>query len=348
MKARSSSLSGLAALTALLAVGVCAETSAQSVTTVPVGAVTYTIPAYTTRGITIPLTLDSNGVGQLKGKISSVGSNTITNSSAAWQAGALSAAATPYYVRINSGAAQGRIFMVSTSVANDSTTLTVGNDGTDLTGLGIVAGDSYEILPADTLLSLFGSNIVAGGDSYTAADNILVWSGSTFLTFYYNTTRSRWERDTDPNTSRDNFVLRPDRGFFIKRNTATDLTFTFKGTVSPVKFAPVHSKLGTTFLSYGYPVSATLATLGLQNQSGWRTWADQSTALANADLVQVWSGSTWLNFYYDSTYSRWQRAADATNTDRSNYTINACVPVVVKRVSSDSNVVLNFPMPYSI
>jgi hypothetical protein len=348
MNATSSLRLPLCALTAVLSFGLGSHAFAQSVSTTPVGAVTYTIPAYSTRGITVPLTLDAVGQGQLKGKITSVGSNTITNSSAGWQAGALVSAATPYFIRLNSGLAAGRVFMVSTSVANDATTLTVGNDGTDLTTLGIVAGDLYEILPADTLGTLFGANTIAGGDSAAVADNILVWSGSTFLTFYYNTTRGRWERDSDPNTSRDSYVLRPDRGFFVKRNAGTSLTFTFAGAVSPVKFSPVHSKLGTTFLSYGFPVTCTLSSLNLQAQSGWRAWADQSTALANADLVQIWSGSTWLNFYYDSTYSRWQRAADATNTDRNGYSISACVPVVLKRVSSDPNVVLNFSLPYTL
>jgi hypothetical protein len=335
-------------LLALVVSGLGLKAAAETVSTVPGGAVAYTIPAYSTRGLTVPLAIDAVGVGQLRGGISSVGSNTIINLNAGWQAGSFSAAATPYYIRINSGIAAGRIFMVSTTVANTETVLTVGNDGTDLSALGIIAGDLYELIPADTLESLFGSHTLGSGASAVEADNVLVWSGSTYLTFYYNSVRSRWERDSDANTSRDNFVLRPDRGFFIKRNAGTALTFIFTGRVSSVNFAPVHSKLGTTFLSYGYPVGTTLAALMLQNQSGWRAWSDQSTALANADLVQIWSGSTWLSFYYDSINGRWQRAADSLNTNRDSYAVGACVPIVLKRVSSDPNVVVNFPMPYSL
>lgn len=41
-----------------------------------------------------------------------------------------------------------------------------------------------------------------------------VWGGGSWIVFYYNTTRLRWEASTDVVTSpsRDNFVLRPDRG----------------------------------------------------------------------------------------------------------------------------------------
>ena len=138
---------------------------AQNATTTPVGAMTITVAAAPTVSspkvstLTIPLfnPVPSNFQGQSVGLITGITDNTITNTSAGWSAGALSQAASPYLVRITTGNATGRIFVVSTSAQNTSTTVTVGDEGTPLTSSGLQVGDSYSIHPADTLLSFFGN-----------------------------------------------------------------------------------------------------------------------------------------------------------------------------------------------
>jgi uncharacterized protein (TIGR02597 family) len=354
MNATSSLRLPLCALTAVLSFGLGSHAFAQSVSTTPVGAVTFTIPANSTRAISMPLQESVDSSAGSVGRITGVTSATISNASAAWTAGAYSSTSVPYYVRITSGVAQGRIFLVSTSTANTSTTLTVNNDGSDLTGLGILvgsSGDTYEIVPCETLSSLFGNSILQGGVDANTADNVLVWNGGSYLTFYYNATRSRWERNVDTAVSptRDNFVLRPDRGIMIQRNAGTDLVFSITGRVPSTTSRIVLARPGTTFIAHGFPVDISLGDLALQLTPGWVGSNDRGTAASTADLVQVWNNGSWLTFYYDTGTSQWQRAGDSANTNRNGYSVTTGRPIMITRTTADSNAaVASFVIPYSL
>lgn len=291
----------------------------------------------------------------MMGRIEAVGVNSITDSTAAWQAGGLSSAAVPYYLRIKTGAAAGRILMVSTT-ANTSSQVFLTNDGTDLTQAGIVTGangDVYELVLADTLATLFGNSILQGGPDATTADNVQVWGGAAWLVFYYNTTRSRWERNTDTAVSptRDNFVLRPDRGIMIVRQAPTDLNMRVYGRVPDV--APKHfeTRPGVTFISNGLPVNTTLGTLALQTRAdGWQAGTAPATAVNDADLIQVWGGAAWIIFYYDSGFGHWQRNID-NGTNRDTFSIPAGRPIMIRRLAAGAtpyDSVVSLPLPYTI
>lgn len=317
----------------------------------PVGGMTIVVPSGQTRSVSLPLIHQSVAVGATLGRISSVGSNYIEDSAAGWVAGELSSATNPYYLRIRTGAAAGRIFMVTTA-ANTSTRVNLTNDGTDLTTLGIVtgaSGDIYELVMADTLSDLFGG-VLQGGGNAESADNVQVWTGASWLTFYYNTTRNRWERDVDTagSPSRDNFVLRPDRGIFIQRRTSTELKLRIAGWVPVVAPRHINTRPGVTFMSTGVPADLTLGQLAMQtNSSGWRGGASYLSALSDADLIQVWSGASWLSFYYDTGNARWQRAEEAAQANRDGFVVPAGRPVMIRRLDAGVNTVA-LPMPYSI
>jgi hypothetical protein len=51
------------------------------------------------------------------------------------------------------------------------------------------------------------------------ADLLLVWSGATWFSFYYNTTNSRWQLVGDP-ANRDGYVLKAGTPVFVQRRTA--------------------------------------------------------------------------------------------------------------------------------
>jgi uncharacterized protein (TIGR02597 family) len=338
-----------AALLALLL-----ATAAQAVDTAyspPVGGMTIVIPAGQTRSVALPVLHESTASGAILGRITGVGSNYLEDSTANWVAGELSSAANPYYLRIKTGAAAGRVLMVSTS-ANTATRVNLNNDGIDLTTAGIVTGangDIYELIMADTLSDLFGGRL-QGGVNAASADNVQTWSGAAWLTFYYNTTRNRWERDVDTGASptRDNFVLRPDRGVMVQRRAVTELRMYVMGRVPEVAPRFINTRPGVTFLSAGVPVDLTLGSLSLQTQApGWRAGTNYSTALADADLVQVWSGAAWLIFYYDSTNGRWQRAAESAQTNRNTFAVPAGRPVMIRRLDPGSTLV-SLPFPYTI
>jgi hypothetical protein len=323
----------------------------------PVGGMTYTVPAGQTRSMALPLVHESTAAGAVLGRISGIGSNYLEDSGANWVAEELSSTANPYYLRIKTGAAAGRVMMVSTT-ANTASRVYLNNDGTDLTLAGISTGangDVYELVLADTLLDLFGTSTLQGGADATVADNVQVWGGAAWLIFYYNTTRNRWERNTDTGASpsRDNFVLRPDRGILIARRAATDLTLRINGRVPTTAPRHFHARPGVSFLSNGLPVDITLGALGLQTRAaGWQAGAVPATAVNDADLIQVWGGAAWLIFYYDSVNARWQRNTDTgASPTRDTFNIPAGRPIMIRRLSAGASAqdgVITLPMPYAI
>ncbi len=316
---------------------------AQGVTTTPVGYINYTIAAGTQQSPKITsvffgLTGQPANTGVTSGRVSTVGASTFSCQGAGWTAGGLSAVATPYFLRITSGAAAGTTWQISTTTANTTDTVTVLSNGVDLTSLGITAssstGDTFELLPAATLASLFGTNLpvqgsgqasgkLAGGTSSTVADTISVWNGAIWLTFYYDTGLGWWKRDVDGTeaaNSRNNFVIRPDACVLIAR----------KGdavTLRNIGRAPA-SALKARYLSGGsagvglFPITNTLGTLNLQSLSGWVGIANTSGQnVGSADQVSVWDGTAWASFYYDTTAAspRWRRVG--TGADSTSYTI---------------------------
>lgn len=319
----------------------------------PVGGITLTVPVGQTRSFALPVLHGAVGAGKMLGRIEAVGSNFIDDSTAGWTSGVFSTTATPYYVRIKTGTSAGRVLLVS---ANTTTRITVNNDGTDLTQCGIAtgaSGDVYEIVLADTLFNLFGSTALQGGADATSADTVQTWTGASWLVFYYNTTRSRWERNTDTavSPSRDTFLLRPDRAIMITRRGLTDLTLRFTGRVPDVAARYFNTRPGVTFLSTGLPVDTTLGTLALQTRApGWQAGTAPATASSDSDLVQVWTGASWTIFYYDSGFGHWQRNID-NGTNRDTFVIPAGRPVMIRRLSAGAtaaDAVISFPMTYTI
>ncbi len=317
----------------------------------PVGGMTISVPVNQTRSIALPLQHYPAGGGAVIGKLSGVGVNYIEVAGANWPAASYSNASNPYYLRINSGVASGRVFMLGTT-ANTASRIYVVTDGVDLVASGVAVNDAYELVLADTLSSIFGGS-VQGGSDYLSADNVQVWSGADWLVFYYNTPRSRWELRTDTATSptRSNYALRPDRGVMISRRGGAELKMFISGRVptQPAKY--FHTYSGVTFLSNSLPVGITLGALAMQTRaSGWIAGSSGASARNNADLIQVWSGADWLVFYYNSIRNRWELNTDtASSPSRDVYTIAAGRPIMIRRLGSTSiatEKLISLPMPY--
>ncbi len=321
----------------------------------PVAGMTISVPAASTRSISLPLLHASVGDGAMIGTITGVGANYIDASGANWTAGSLSTASNPYYVRILSGSAKGRVLLIVSSPANTATRVTLNNDSISLADAGgPVAGDTYEIVLADTLSSLFGSTMQGGADASTA-DNILLWTGGAWQTFYRNTTRNRWELKGVTFLDAGNTVLRTDRGMMVTRRAASAFTLFVTGRVRQEPFRLALGRPGSTFLSTGVLESSTgvpetslivtLSGLALQNSPGWV----KGTTATNADTIQLWSGGSWQTFYYHTTNARWQLQGvgflDAGGTAVANR------PAMIRRLNAGSNSSENmvvFPLPYSI
>jgi hypothetical protein len=327
---------------ALLAVLPAAN--AQNATTTPVGFMTFTVASGATRGFCIPLqdALPADFVGASNGRISSLTANSFTVSSAGWNAGALSTAASPFFIRITSGLAEGRLFDISTATPNTSTTLTVNTQGSDLTTLGIQTGangDTFQILPADTLNTLFG-NTTFGGASANAADTVSRWSGSAWQTFYYNSTNNRWQLSTSSNSA-NNVILRPDAGYLFTRRGPTTIELTTVGTVPTTDAQIQVNNSGSTFIANGFPSDISINVF--RNLPGWVSTNSASTS----DRVSRFNGAGWQSFYFNSTNNQWQLSTSSSNA--SAVMISAGTPVMVNRVgSATGSQFLDQSIPYNL
>ncbi len=314
---------------------------AQEVKSRPVGFLTQTIPAGQTASFSIPFDPDVSSQRDSIRQVSAVGVSHLDSEGATWAAGAFSSASSPYAVRFTTGAGAGRIFLVS-STANTASRLYLETDGLELTSLGIAAGAGFEVLPADTLATFFGSNapgdglVVQGGADARSADLVQLWAGSDWKRYYFNTLWNRWALDSDAEVDpgRNHALLRPDRGIMITRRGDTPLVVAVVGRVLAVPHRAV--QLGTegarSLMATMQPGDVTLGGLGLQRSdrtAGWRSSSDP----AKADILSVWSGATWLNFFHNDAAGYWQRVGDASQ-NRDGFLIRAGVPVFVQRQSA--------------
>ena len=340
---RASVFPGIAALALM------ASASAQTAYTVPEGYVTVSIPAgsvgapsVTTFSLSLRENAPSNFVGQASGKITGVTSNTITNSSAAWSAGALSQAATPYFIRIMSGAAKGRTLQITTT-ANTSTTITVNNQGTDLTTLGITTGtDTYEIFPGDTLNTFFGTSTL-GSTAAASADVVRIHSGTVWNEYYFNTTANQWRLGSVP-VNQNNVVLRPDSGITFYRRGTSALQYVVLGRVPSTDLRVVVNNSGITYVGGVFPVNQTLSTANFNSLSGW---VNNTGSVTTADKVTIWSGSVFNSYNFNQAANQWRNGSVPVN--QNNVVITAGTPVIIERpnVASGTTTLVK-PIPYDV
>jgi uncharacterized protein (TIGR02597 family) len=326
---------------------------AQTVSTVPVGFMTLNVAAGTGTSsklsvLSFPLRSDAEGAGRITG----VTADSITDASATWTAGAFSQAATPYCIRITSGVAVGRSFLLSTATPNTATTITldaVDASQVDLAALGIVTGatngDTYEIVPCDTISSIFGTPVtgnVQGGATAEAADQVrLLLPGTGWQSYYYNTTSGWVTVGPTPVVSAD-VAIRPDGGVYYLRLGATPLELVLIGRVPNTPWQATVANTGTTVLSNNWPVDVKLADSKIRDLSGWVSAGSYQIA----DTVRIYTTQDgWRDFYHNGT--NWIRVGPPINSD------NVLIPqgsvvTIVKKGSVAGQSTLTQPLPYSL
>jgi hypothetical protein len=325
-----------------------AQTQAASV---PSGYFTLNIAAGTAGSrtlstISLPMLSVASAGGQMVGQVTGLTANTISNANGNWSAGQLSQAATPYLVQFTSGAATGRTFLISSSAANTATTLTIDSSDaatTDLTTIGAVAGtDTYQIIAAKTLSSLFGTpdtTGIQGGTLATSADQVQIYNGAAWLSYYYNTAAPGWMRVGPPIAS-PNVVIRPETAMIYSRAATSPLSLMISGVVPRVNRQTLVSNAGLTFLAHDWPAGLTLAGSNIQNIPGWSQGA-QSVA----DVVQMYDGAAWLQYYHNGT--NWVRIGSGDDSDAVTIPAGSAVILEKKNSSSGQNVLAQ-PLPYTL
>ncbi len=330
---------------------------AQEARSRPVGFLVQTVPAGQTRSFSIPFDSDTSTLPHAVGRVTTVGLNFFENSAAAWTPGAFSTADAPYFIRLTSGAHTGRTFRI-VAPSNTATRVYIADDGLGLATLNLETGTNgtrFEIIPGDTLASFFGSTtpvntlVLHGASDPLQADLVQVWGGAAWLNFYYNTTWQRWARDTDviSDPSRNGFLLRSDRGLMLTRRASTPLDLAVLGRVLNTPQRTFHSRTDNalTFLATMQAADITLGALALQSPTRSLNWSGAADP-AQADILLVWSGSTWFSFYYNSGVGRWRHVGDPSDYD--NFLIRAGTPVFVQRRGTGTSAedkTITFPVP---
>ena len=350
MRLKSTSLTLAAA--AVLAALPLANAQNVTATTDPVGFVTVNIAAgngaaRSNTPVSFPLSTPAPVSGQVVGVVTGLTANTISNSNAGWSAGQLSSATSPTLVAFTSGNASGRVFVVSSTVNNTETQLTIDAadlGSTDLTTLGIVSGtDTYELLQGETLSTLFGvdgSEILASTNAASADQVVLRVSGSNRNYYLSNsTTPNEWRR-VGANTASNNQIVKPDTGVIVTRLKAEGLSLTFTGEVPVRQRKVIVSNSGVTTLSAGWPADQTLGSLGINSIPGW-------TNGSAGDQVQFLVSGSPRNYYYDSGTSQWRRVGPNTLSGSVVIPLGTVYNIIKKGTVSGSAEFTQAP-PYSL
>lgn len=310
-------------------------------TTTPVGFTTLTVPgggsvsAPTNTTISVPLynTPDFSGV---VASVTSPDLITLTGANFSVTPSPVFAdVANPRLVRVTASATAahvGKFFLVTTNTTNQLTVTGVA----DVTAV-VSAGDSCEVLPANTLKTLFGDTLANAtsvfvgypavqatdwfftGASAGAADNLLIWDPAatpqpTWVTFYNNGTN--WKKSGNLG-NQNNTIIYPDDGMFVVRRGSTALSLTLKGTVPSTAEQTDLAGAGSTFISNRFPVDMQLVQTGIQLTTGWVTGAS-ANAIPTPDKVFIWDPAaspvpTWGIYYHNGTI--WKRSGNLSSQD---------------------------------
>jgi hypothetical protein len=262
--------------------------------------------------------------GPSSGAITGATATTVTIGSAGWDAPFVTAAQ-PYFVRFTSGSATGRTIQIST---NTSDTLTLSTGGADLVNdYGVTTGDNIEILYGETLGTLFATIAVNSGANQSASDNVLLFTGTVWNTYWFDGTN--WRQGSSP-SPRNNIVINPDSGFLYVNKGASAISFVDSGTVPDVD-SKINLSSGTTFATAMYPVDRTIGSLGLETTSGWISETGSNNG-AGADRFLYFNGSIWGSYYYDSNLGYWRSGPSPAN--RNGIVISAGTPLLIVKTSA--------------
>ncbi len=333
---------------------------AQEAATVPSGVVSLSIPAGTGAGkttslISLPLLETATLDGKSVGTFSSVTSTTFSDTSAGWTPGELSTVSQPKILLITSGAAEGHMFLISTtaSTQNTATTATISTADSivaDLTTLGILTGangDTYRILNCDTLATLFGTpetTGVLGGTSANTADSVILVVNGSASTYYYKTdaTPNRWTKVAPGNPDASATPVLPYYGIQYSRLGTSPIELTVTGDVPADPRKTFVKNSGTTFLAQYWPVDSTLSSTGISSLQSWVSGASTNVA----DTVIITSNGSASTFWFDGT--NWRKAAPG-NPISNTTVIPTCSTVsMVKKGSASGYSILSQSLPYTL
>lgn len=309
--------------------------------TVPVGYMTYSLPS----GATTPVGISLSESNVHTGPVATVTANAISAANVTWTANQFATAGAPHFVNIMSGAQVGRTLLITGNTAN-TVTVAAGDTPLNTTGFALAAGDRFEIVPGDTLGTLFGGTAetvaLQGGASAATADNVQLFNGVRFLSYYFSTTAGSWVLSGDStNTSQNNVVLAPYSGLVVLRR-GPDTSFVVTGRVPSTNLLTQLPGRGA-FMALRFPTDTKLSEL-ISTPGNWT--ANDSPALA--DTVGIWDGTRWVAYWKKSDGNWYQAGGDGSN--KNNFVISAgtALSIVKRQASTGASSFMAQQLPYSL
>lgn len=324
---------------------VLAPTGNADVSSVPMGYLAVKIAAGSTdapvtTSFAIPLIDEARNEGVTTARIASVTADQIKVTGAGWTPGKLAARRAPYAVRIKSGTKAGVTFVITD---NTEDTLTV-ETSTRLTKLGLKTGETgnlIQLIPIDTLDSLFGNDTLIGARKARNAD--IVYLGAHNQTgYFYNTSLDHWVSTDGSTKDRGRTPIPPESAVSIAR-VGPATTLFFDGRVPETAFVVDVANSGETYTHTGFPVNTTLGELALQTKLP--NWIAAGKP-AKADKIAVASGKSWVTYYFNG--KQWRRTNGST-INRDGAMIKAGVPIRIIRVGDATGTTpLKLRRPYPL
>jgi uncharacterized protein (TIGR02597 family) len=320
-----------------LAIGIlfsaAASSSAQTTAvTDPVGFITLNI-AGTTGGATSALSfkgLSMTRAIEYQGSAETVGTNTLVDNEATWTDNQFNGANGSYFVEITNGTNVGATFDIQATAAATKTITLAQNLPT-----GSAAPLTFKVRKHWTIGSVFGAanEVGLGGGDATTADQILIFNGVGYDTYYYQTSGLGgvgWRKGGDVGTNAANTVLFPEDGIIIKRKQAGAVNVVLLGAVkmgtSSIPVAP-----GNNVIANVYAASITLGSSGLYTGNAATGLA--GGASTSADQVLLWNGVSYDVFYYQTSGlggTGWRKGGDV-GTDAASTAIPSGASLIIKR-----------------
>jgi len=302
----------------------------------------YTDPSGFTTVTIEPLSLNAFSVALRDSKSyaeesTSITASTLAQSGASWTADQWTTEPHLAYITNENGAEEA--FLITSHTA-DTLTLSATFDLTSRYGDGAGANARrFMIVKSQTFGSLFGtSSVELQTGSLSTADLFYIWDDGGWVTYYHNATN--WKKTGSFANANDDVIF-PDEGMFMLRRGAGDLSFVFTGSV------PTKPQVSTipggelTMLGSRYPVGTTVAQLGLQNLQGW-----QNGSVSSGDRFFLWSGGTWLTYYYNGT--NWKRSGSFSSVDDEAIPENAMIFVLRESASASADAGNTHEIPYTL
>lgn len=262
-----------------------------------------------------------------EGKITSLTSNTITDSAKSWTVNTYQNAV----VLISNGTGEGYWYKIS---SNTSTALTLSSSLSS----SIAVGNYFYIYKAFTLSELFGtysSGPLHADTSKSNADEVYLWdkSAQAFSTSIWlcNTSGQEgwWQGST--RITDNSVTLLPNEACFVVRKPSSTATINYVGVVPNTK-QTLNVKSGDNILGESFPASVTM------NNSGLSSILTSATSSYTADNVYLWDYDSqkfnlpiWHSNY--PGYENWYRGSDNANS----VNLEPAKGLMVKNRSTEKN-----------